>query len=48
MSQSEIQFGIAAGLIDEWPMVRIHRPVGSWEKSSVSALAKPSPWEGLA
>lgn len=47
MSPAEIRIGLKLGLIDAWPMVRRHRPAGSWEKRHVHALAKPSPWEGL-
>lgn len=51
LSNAEVKYAVDIGLFeytrDTWPVKRVHKEVGSWEKKHLSHMAKPSPWEGL-
>jgi hypothetical protein len=33
--------------VDCWPLLRLYKPPGSWEKKHLGQLSRPSVWEGL-
>ncbi len=47
LSDAEVAVAVKCGEADGWPMVRRIKPAGTWERKSASALAPPTPWEGL-
>lgn len=49
LSRAEVEFAEAQGLLDDldnWPTVRVHRPVGTWEGTAPVALS--ARWKGLS
>lgn len=51
LSQAEVDYAVKIGFLeytrDTWPVKRVHKEIGSWEKKHLTHMAKPTPWEGL-